>query len=75
MSRLKVKAAHVAAMAGLLVAGLGVSAALADPGNGNGHPPLPDKASASTGTADRTASPILNPGTARSVTSTETRAE
>ena len=41
MARLNVKAAHVAALAGLLVAGLGVSAALADPGNGNGPPPSP----------------------------------
>ena len=33
------KAAKVVAMAGLLIAGVGVSAALADPGNGNGNGP------------------------------------
>ena len=36
MTGWKLKAARVVAMAGLLIAGLGVSAALADPGNGNG---------------------------------------
>jgi hypothetical protein len=33
------KAAKVVAMAGLLIAGVGVSGALADPGNGNGNGP------------------------------------
>jgi len=41
MTRLKVKAAWVATLAGLLIAGVGVSAALADPGNGNGPPSSP----------------------------------
>jgi cobalamin biosynthesis Mg chelatase CobN len=41
MKRVQVVAARVAALAGLLVAGVGVSAALADPGNGNGPPSSP----------------------------------
>src|SRR5712691_171832 len=39
MTRLNLKIAQLAAMVGLLIAGLGVSAALA--GNGNGPPPAP----------------------------------
>jgi len=38
MTGWKATAAKLAAMVGLLIAGLGVSAALADPGNGNGPP-------------------------------------
>jgi hypothetical protein len=41
MKRVQVIAARVAVLAGLLVAGVGVSAALADPGNGNGPPSSP----------------------------------
>lgn len=41
MKRVQVVAARVAVLAGLLVAGAGVSAALADPGNGNGAPSSP----------------------------------
>jgi hypothetical protein len=41
MKRVQVIAARVALLAGLLVAGVGVSAALADPGNGNGPPSSP----------------------------------
>jgi hypothetical protein len=38
MTGWKLKAAKLATMVGLLIAGIGVSAALADPGNGNGPP-------------------------------------
>ena len=38
MTGWKLTAAKLAAMVGLLIAGIGVSAALADPGNGNGPP-------------------------------------
>ncbi len=41
MKRVQVVAVRVAVLAGLLVAGVGVSAALADPGNGNGPPSSP----------------------------------
>jgi hypothetical protein len=37
MTGWKLKAARVATMVGLLIAGVGVSAAFADPGNGNGN--------------------------------------
>jgi hypothetical protein len=37
MTGWKLKTAKLAAMVGLLIAGIGVSAALADPGNGNGN--------------------------------------
>jgi hypothetical protein len=39
MTGWKVKAAKLVAMVGLLIAGIGVSAAFADPGNGNGNGP------------------------------------
>jgi hypothetical protein len=41
MKRVQVIAARVAVMAGLLIAGVGVSAALANAGNGNGPPSSP----------------------------------
>jgi hypothetical protein len=62
MSRLKVKAAHVAAMAGLLVAGLGVSAALADPGNGNGPPSPPGQGECQHGNSGQDCKPDPQPG-------------
>ncbi|HEU5280063.1 MAG TPA: hypothetical protein VFU26_14325, partial [Gaiellaceae bacterium] len=39
MTGWKLTAAKLAAMVGLLIAGIGVSAAFADPGNGNGNGP------------------------------------
>jgi hypothetical protein len=41
MTKWKIKVARVVALAGLLIVSLGVSAALADPGNGNGPPTSP----------------------------------
>jgi hypothetical protein len=62
MTRLKVKAAHAAAMAGLLIAGFGVSAALADPGNGNGPPSPPGQGECQHGNSQQDCTSDPQPG-------------
>lgn len=62
MARLKVNAAQVAAMTGLLVAGFGVSAALADPGNGNGPPSPPGQGECQHGNSAQDCTPDPQPG-------------